>query len=33
MRSGTENVPAYAGLGVAAEEIYTDFDKKISTYV
>ena len=28
MRSGTENVPAYAGLGVAAEEIYTDFDKK-----
>lgn len=22
------NVPAYAGLGVAAEEIYTDFDKK-----
>lgn len=30
MRSGTENVPAYAGLGVAAEEIYTDFDEKIS---
>lgn len=29
MRSGTENVPAYAGLGVAAEEIYTDFEKKI----
>ena len=29
MRSGTENVPAYAGLGVAAEEIYSDFDKKI----
>lgn len=28
MRSGTENVPAYAGLGVAAEEIYTDFEKK-----
>ena len=28
--SGTENVPAYAGLGVAAEEIYTDFDKKIA---
>ena len=26
MRSGTENVPAIAGLGVAAEEIYTDFD-------
>ena len=33
MRSGTENVPAYAGLGVAAEEIYTDFDQKNSTYV
>ncbi len=30
MRYGTENVPAYAGLGVAAEEIYTDFDKKIA---
>ena len=29
MRSGTENVPAYAGLGVAAEEIYTDFETKI----
>ena len=29
MRSGTENVPAYAGLGVAAEEIYTDFEEKI----
>lgn len=29
MRSGTENVPAIAGLGVAAEEIYTDLDKKI----
>lgn len=28
MRSGTENVPAIAGLGVAAEEIYTDFDAK-----
>ena len=24
MRSGTENVPAIAGLGIAAEEIYTD---------
>ena len=23
-------MPAYAGLGVAAEEIYTDFDKKIA---
>lgn len=29
MRSGTENVPAIAGLGVAAEEIYTDFEKKV----
>lgn len=29
MRSGTENVPGIAGLGVAAEEIYTDFDEKI----
>ena len=28
MRSGTENVPAIAGLGVAAEEIYTDFEEK-----
>lgn len=33
MRSGTENVPAIAGLGVAAEEIYTDLDTKIeATY-
>ncbi len=30
LRSGTENVPAIAGLGVAAEEIYTDFEEKIS---
>lgn len=30
MRSGTENVPAIAGLGVAAEEIYRDFDEKIT---
>ena len=30
MRSGTENVPAIAGLGVAAEEIYTGFDGKIT---
>lgn len=30
MRSGTENVPAYAGLGVAAEEIYTDFENKVN---
>ena len=28
LRSGTENVPAYAALGVAAEEIYTDFEAK-----
>lgn len=28
MRSGTENVPAYAGLGLAAEQIYTDFEQK-----
>lgn len=29
MRSGTENVPAIAGLGVAVEEIYSDFENKI----
>lgn len=29
MRSGTENVPAIAGLGKAADIIYTDFDKKM----
>lgn len=29
MRSGTDNVPGIAGLGVAAEMVYTDFDKKI----
>jgi cysteine desulfurase len=29
MRSGTENVPAIAGLGVAAEAIYTDFEQKV----
>jgi cysteine desulfurase len=29
MRSGTENVPAIAGLGVAAEKIYTDFEQKV----
>lgn len=28
MRSGTENVPGYAALGEAAEEIYEDFDVK-----
>ena len=27
MRSGTENVPGYAGLGLAAEMVYADFDK------
>ena len=29
LRSGTENVPAIAGLGVAAERIYTGFEEKI----
>ena len=29
MRSGTDNVPGIAGLGVAAQMIYTDFDEKI----
>ena len=29
MRSGTENVPGIAGLGVAAEEIYTNHEDKI----
>lgn len=29
MRSGTDNVPGIAGLGKAAEMIYTDFDKKV----
>lgn len=29
MRSGTENVPAIAGLAIAAEEIYTDLDTKV----
>ena len=29
MRSGTDNVPGIAGLGVAAEMIYKDFDKKV----
>lgn len=28
MRSGTDNVPGIAGLGAAAEKIYTDFDVK-----
>jgi cysteine desulfurase len=30
LRSGTENVPAIAGLGQAVTELYADFDKKIS---
>lgn len=30
MRSGTENVPAIAGLGVAALEAYTYFDSNVS---
>ena len=29
MRSGTDNVPGIAGLGVAAKMVYTDFDKKV----
>ncbi|MEW4412994.1 cysteine desulfurase family protein [Clostridium sp. AN503] len=29
MRSGTENVPGVAGLGVAAKEAYTDHEEKI----
>lgn len=29
MRSGTDNVPGIAGLGVAAEKIYTELDKKV----
>ena len=29
LRSGTENVPAIAGLGVAAEMIYTDFEERV----
>lgn len=29
VRSGTENVPGIAGVGVAAKEIYTNFDSKI----
>ncbi len=30
MRSGTENVPGIAGLGLAAKEAYTDFETKIA---
>lgn len=29
LRSGTENVPGIAGLGVAAKEAYTDLDAKV----
>ena len=29
MRSGTENVPGVAGLGVAAREMYTDHKEKV----
>lgn len=29
MRSGTDNVPGIAGMGVAAKLVYTDFDEKI----
>lgn len=29
MRSGTDNVPGAAGLGVAAMEAYTDFESKV----
>ena len=29
IRSGTDNVPGIAGLGVAAKMVYTDFDEKI----
>lgn len=31
MRSGTDNVPGAAGLGIAAKEAYTDFEGKIDT--
>ena len=30
LRSGTENVPAIAGLGQAAQELYENFDQKIN---
>lgn len=29
MRSGTENVPGIAGIGVAAKKIYENFDENI----
>ena len=31
MRSGTDNVPGAAGLGVAAMEAYTDFEQKVGS--
>lgn len=31
MRSGTDNVPGCAGLGVAAMEAYTNFDEKVAS--
>ena len=30
VRSGTENVPGIAGIGLAAKEIYTNFDEKVA---
>ena len=30
MRSGTDNVPGIAGLGVAAKEVYRDLDEKVA---
>lgn len=30
MRSGTENVPAIAGMALAVEEVYKDLDEKVS---
>ena len=30
VRSGTENVPGIAGIGLASKEIYTDFEEKIA---
>ena len=30
MRSGTENVPGIAGIGMAAKTIYTDLDEKVA---
>ena len=32
VRSGTENVPGIAGLGLAAKLIYQDLDKKVAPY-